>query len=59
VNFRRALIRTAGDPTPFFTRPISLVLVAVTLLVILSRSAWFRRVLATGSARLKAALARS
>jgi putative tricarboxylic transport membrane protein len=58
VNFRRALIRTAGDPSPFFTRPISLVLVGVTLLVILSRSAWCRRLAAAGSARLRAALAR-
>jgi putative tricarboxylic transport membrane protein len=58
VNFRRALIRTAGDPTPFFTRPISLVLVGVTVLVILSRSAWFRRVLAAGSAHVRAVFAR-
>ena len=37
VNFRRALIRTDPDITPFFTRPISLILVGITLLVILSR----------------------
>jgi putative tricarboxylic transport membrane protein len=58
VNFRRALIRTAGDVTPFFTRPISLVLVAITLFTILARAPWFRRLLATGSARLRTALSR-
>ena len=58
VNLRRALIRTAGDVTPFFTRPISLVLVAITLFTILARAQWFRRLLATGSARLKTAFSR-
>jgi putative tricarboxylic transport membrane protein len=58
VNFRRALIRTAGDVTPFFTRPISLALVAITLFTILARAHWFRRLLATGSARMRAALSR-
>jgi putative tricarboxylic transport membrane protein len=59
VNFRRALIRTAGDPTPFFTRPISLVLVGITLITILARSAWFRQALSAGSARVKAAFSRA
>ena len=58
VNLRRALIRTAGDVTPFFTRPISLILVAITLFTILARAQWFRRLLATGSARLKTAFSR-
>jgi len=43
VNLRRALIRTDGDITPFFTRPISVVLVAVTLVVIASRVPACRR----------------
>jgi putative tricarboxylic transport membrane protein len=30
-NVRRALVITAGDPTPFFTRPISLVLFGLLL----------------------------
>jgi putative tricarboxylic transport membrane protein len=59
VNFRRALIRTAGDPTPFFTRPISLILVAVTVFTVLARSARFRQLLAAGTARLKAAVSRT
>jgi putative tricarboxylic transport membrane protein len=46
VNLRRALIRTDADITPFFTRPISMILLGITLLVILSRMAWFRRALA-------------
>jgi putative tricarboxylic transport membrane protein len=58
VNLRRALIRTAGDVTPFFSRPISLILVAITLFTILARAHWFRRLLATGSARLKTAFSR-
>jgi putative tricarboxylic transport membrane protein len=59
VSFRRALIRTAGDPTPFFTRPISLILVAITVITILARSAWLRQAFVAGSARVKAALSRS
>jgi putative tricarboxylic transport membrane protein len=51
VNFRRALIRTAGDVTPFFTRPICLVLVAVTLFTLLARTAWFRRLAAKNRGR--------
>jgi putative tricarboxylic transport membrane protein len=46
VNLRRALIRTDADITPFFTRPISMILLGITLLVILSRTAWFRRAIA-------------
>jgi putative tricarboxylic transport membrane protein len=53
VNLRRALIRTDGDLTPFFTRPISLVLLAVTLFVIVSRTAWLRAALQGVSARAR------
>jgi putative tricarboxylic transport membrane protein len=35
LNFRRGLLLTNGDPTPFFTRPISLVLWLVILFTIL------------------------
>ena len=35
INLRRGLQLTQGDPTPFFTRPISMVLWVVILLVIL------------------------
>jgi putative tricarboxylic transport membrane protein len=34
INLRRGLLLTDGDPTPFFTRPISMVLIAVILLSI-------------------------
>ena len=37
-NLRRALTLTAGDPTPFFTRPISAILVALSALTVLSRT---------------------
>jgi putative tricarboxylic transport membrane protein len=34
-NLRRALVLTAGDATPFFTRPISIILVGLLLLSVL------------------------
>jgi len=35
TNVRRGLVLTNGDPTPFFTRPISLILCVATVLTIL------------------------
>jgi putative tricarboxylic transport membrane protein len=58
VNLRRALIRTDADLTPFFTRPISLILLAVTLLTIVARAGWFKRLVANGSARIKTVFSR-
>jgi putative tricarboxylic transport membrane protein len=58
VSLRRALILTNGDITPFFTRPISLILLAITVFTIVARAAWFRRALAASSAQLKAAFSR-
>jgi putative tricarboxylic transport membrane protein len=58
VNLRRALIRTDADLTPFFTRPISLILLAVTLFTIVARAGWFKRLVANGSARVKTAFSR-
>ncbi|HET7873985.1 MAG TPA: hypothetical protein VFN71_00565 [Methylomirabilota bacterium] len=52
------LIRTGGDVTPFLTRPISLILVAITLFTILARIGGVRRILAAGSGRFKAAVSR-
>jgi putative tricarboxylic transport membrane protein len=40
---RRALIRTAGDISPFFTRPISLILILLIVLTIMSRVKPFKR----------------
>lgn len=42
-NLRRALVLTDGNLIPFFTRPISLVIVLLTLFVVLSRVSWFRK----------------
>lgn len=58
VSLRRALIRTNGDITPFFTRPISIILLAITVFIIVARTAWFKRMLAASSAQLKAAFSR-
>jgi putative tricarboxylic transport membrane protein len=35
LNLRRGLGLTAGDPTPFFTRPVSAVLCAVVVITVL------------------------
>ena len=43
VSLRRALIRTEGDLAPFFTRPICLVLLTLTLVVVGSRIPLVRR----------------
>jgi putative tricarboxylic transport membrane protein len=40
-NLRRSLVITDGNLLPFFTRPISAVLVFVIVLTMVSRSAWF------------------
>jgi putative tricarboxylic transport membrane protein len=53
VNMRRALIRTAGDITPFFTRPISLVLLSLVLLTIISRIQPFRTFVSVTIAKAK------
>jgi putative tricarboxylic transport membrane protein len=58
VNLRRALIRTAGDVTPYFTRPISLILLAITIFTIVARTAWFKRIVAASSAQVRAAFSR-
>ena len=45
-NLRRALILSDGSIAPFFTRPICLVLFALTLFIVLGRAKWFRALLA-------------
>jgi putative tricarboxylic transport membrane protein len=40
-NLRRSLVITDGNLIPFFTRPISAVLVFVIVLTMVSRSHWF------------------
>ena len=42
-NLRRALILSDGNLIPFFTRPICLVIVLITLLTIFSKMKWFKR----------------
>jgi len=41
-NLRRALILSDGNITPFFTRPISLVLFLLTMVIVLGRAKWFQ-----------------
>jgi len=54
VSLRRALIRTEGDLSPFFTRPIALILLALTLVTIASRAELFRRAVASVMTRRSA-----
>ncbi len=42
-NLRRGLILNQGDPTPFFTRPISLILIVLILLTVLTRNRRFKQ----------------
>lgn len=44
-NLRRALVLSDGSLVPFFTRPISLIIMLLTLFVIASRIAWFQRLM--------------
>jgi putative tricarboxylic transport membrane protein len=43
INLRRGLHLTDGDPTPFFTRPISMVLFTIIALTILMSIPWVAR----------------
>ncbi len=45
-NLRRALILSDGNFAPFFSRPICIVIVLITLLTIFSKMTWFKRVVA-------------
>jgi putative tricarboxylic transport membrane protein len=58
-NLRRALILSDGNLLPFFTRPISAALFIITLLTILSKVAWFQRMVASLKQRLTSLLVRS
>ncbi|MFA7568183.1 MAG: tripartite tricarboxylate transporter permease [Alkalispirochaeta sp.] len=42
-NLRRALVLTDGDLVPFFTRPISVVLILFILLSLVGKTRWFSR----------------
>ena len=42
-NVRLALTAHQGDLTPFFTRPIALVLLALIAYSLVSKTAWFQR----------------
>ena len=47
-SLRRALVLSSGDPTPFFTRPISLIFATVIILMALSQLnafGWLRKLL--------------
>jgi putative tricarboxylic transport membrane protein len=58
-NLRRALILSDGNLLPFFTRPISAALFIITLLTILSKVAWFQRLVASIRQRLTSLLVKS
>jgi len=51
-NLRRGLILNGGSPVPFFTRPISIILIIMILMTVLSRNQYFRQAVS----RLKASM---
>jgi len=51
-NLRRALVISGGNPIDFFNKPISLVLIALTVFVVVARTKWF----AAGWAAAKGAI---
>ncbi|MFP3960051.1 MAG: tripartite tricarboxylate transporter permease [Spirochaetaceae bacterium] len=57
-NLRRALVITDGNLIPFFTRPISAVLVAFIVFTMVSRSKWFTAAIASARGRLSSAVGR-
>ncbi|MFP4066437.1 MAG: tripartite tricarboxylate transporter permease [Spirochaetaceae bacterium] len=57
-NLRRALVITDGNLIPFFTRPISAVLVAFIVFTMVSRSKWFTVAMASARGRLSSAVRR-
>jgi len=52
-NLRRALILSNGSIAPFFTRPICLILFAMTLLIVVTRAKWYKTALAKLKSSLK------
>ncbi len=46
-NLRRALILSNGSIAPFFSRPICLILFALTMLIVLSRAKWVKNIVAS------------
>src|SRR6056297_301424 len=44
-NLRRALVITEGDLTPLITRPISLIIVLLTVFTLVSKLPWLRRMM--------------
>jgi putative tricarboxylic transport membrane protein len=52
-NLRRALVITDGNILPLFTRPISLVIVLLTVFTIISRMRWFTSLVAKAKAQLR------
>ena len=53
VNMRRALIRTAGDVSSFFTRPISLILIILIILTMIIRTKMFKRIMSLVTLKVK------
>lgn len=54
-NFRRGLVLSDGDLTPFFTRPISAVLFGTIVLVVLFRLPFLRRLIVRRPPEMKSA----
>jgi putative tricarboxylic transport membrane protein len=51
-NLRRALVLTEGDLIPFFTRPISLILIFLVILTLAGRTKWFKRSMSVATGKI-------
>jgi len=52
-NLRRALVLTDGAMIPFFTRPISLVLIFFIILTIVGRTRVFKNLMSIATAKVR------
>ncbi|MCG6930112.1 MAG: tripartite tricarboxylate transporter permease [Desulfofustis sp.] len=53
TNFRRALVIAEGEILPFISRPICIVLIVFIIITLVSKTAWFKRLLGSLKSRLK------
>ena len=58
-NLRRALMLEDGHLLPFFTRPISLIIIALIAFTVISRFSWYRNGMAAAKAGIKGLFTRA
>jgi putative tricarboxylic transport membrane protein len=58
-NLRRALMLDDGNLVPFFTRPISLIIIALIAFTVISRFSWYKQGVQAAKGALKGAFSRT